>query len=88
MYYVIVLHDCGNVLDMIAVYDRDKAIKRGWIDSEGKRIWSSLPIENIRHNALYYVNHTMVFEFRTLEEATTFRDGYKHQLGCKVLEIG
>lgn len=80
MYYVVWRRSNVNNFDMISVYDRDEAVDRKWIDPDtGSRIWV-VPAD------LEQYTITMVFEFDSLDEAVKFHEGFKHQLGRKVVE--
>lgn len=80
MYYVVWRRSNINGIDMISVYDRDEAVRNRWIDpNTGDRIWI-VPTDMEQYTI------TMVFEFDDLDDAVQFHEGFKHQLGRKVIE--
>lgn len=77
-YYVVWRRSYIENLDMISLYTEDEAKAGNWIDANGDRIWV-VPADSERMI-------TGVFRFDELDDALAFHEGFKHQLGRRVVE--
>ena len=79
MNYYVVLRRFMKREDVVSLYDEKEAIRRGWVDSHGERVWA-VPSEE-------EFTPTFVWKFDDIDQAIMFFELIRSEVGIKCSEF-
>lgn len=79
MSYYVVLRRFMKREDVVSLYDEQEAIKRGWVNKSGERVWA-VPAEE-------EFTPTFVWKFSDIDQAIVFFELIRFEIGIKCSEF-
>lgn len=79
MSYYVVLRRFMKREDVVSLYDEHEAIKRGWVNKNGERVWA-VPTEK-------EFTPTFVWKFDDIDHAIVFFELIRSEIGIKCSEF-
>lgn len=79
MSYYVVLRRFMKREDVVSLYDEQEAIKRGWVNKSGERVWS-VPVDE-------EFTPTFVWKFDDIDQAIVFFELIRSEIGIKCSEF-